>query len=70
MVNNVATTKFTFFFFKYTFSDVKIIGCDHTSTIFSKGLLIDKIKYLLLKKLNYVVALTKRKINCFTKDMV
>lgn len=48
-----------FSFFKYTFSDVKIIGCDHTSTIFSKGLLIDKIKYLLLKKLNYVVALTK-----------
>ncbi len=39
-------------------SKTKIIGCDHTSTIFSKGIIIDKIKYALLKKIDCMIALT------------
>lgn len=44
---------------KYKYKKLKIVGCDHTSTIYSKGIFIDKIKYTLLKKLDYIIALTK-----------
>ncbi|WP_287909467.1 glycosyltransferase [Acinetobacter sp.] len=37
---------------------ITIVGCDHTSTIFSKGFFVDGLKYLLLKKLDLMVALT------------
>jgi len=41
-------------------SKTKVIGCDHTSTIFSKGIIIDKIKYALLRKIDCMVALTEQ----------
>lgn len=44
---------------KYKYKKLKIVGCDHTSTIYSKGFFIDKIKYSLLKNLDYIIALTK-----------
>ncbi|MFW2066475.1 glycosyltransferase [Acinetobacter johnsonii] len=39
-------------------SKTKIIGCDHTSTVYSKGYFVDKFKYILLKKIDYMIALT------------
>ncbi|MDG6474978.1 glycosyltransferase [Glaesserella parasuis] len=43
---------------KMKYPDIKVIGCEHTSTVYSKGLLLDKLKSFFLKKLNYTVALT------------
>lgn len=45
---------------KYSYPTLRVIGCDHTSTIYSKGFFVDKFKNLLLKKLNYIVALTEQ----------
>ena len=43
---------------KMKYPDIKVVGCEHTSTVYSKGLLLDKLKSFFLKKLNYTVALT------------
>ncbi|MDD2169058.1 glycosyltransferase [Glaesserella parasuis] len=45
---------------KMKYPDIKVIGCEHTSTVYSKGLLFDKLKSFFLKKLNYTIALTKQ----------
>ncbi|TCH64084.1 glycosyltransferase [Acinetobacter sp. ANC 4862] len=43
------------FKFKY---NLKVIGCDHISTLYSKGGYVQKIRNLILKKINIMVALT------------
>lgn len=45
-------------FLKFKFPYLKVIGCDHTSTTYSKGFFVDKLKYTILKKNNYMIALT------------
>lgn len=52
---------------KFKIPNLIVIGCDHTSTIYSKGFLIDQLKYSLLKKINYMIALTTQD-QSFYKD--
>lgn len=52
---------------KIKYPDIKVIGCEHTSTVYSKGLLLDKLKSFFLKKLNYTIALTKQDKECYKK---
>lgn len=43
--------------FKYRYN-LKVIGCDHISTLYSKGGYIQKLRNSILKKINIMVALT------------
>lgn len=43
--------------FKYRY-DLKVIGCDHISTLYSKGGYVQKIRNSILKKIDIMVALT------------
>lgn len=44
---------------KFKFNNYIFIGHEHTSTHYSKGQVIDKTKFILYKKLNTLIALTK-----------
>lgn len=37
---------------------INVIGCDHTTTIYQKGIIVQKIRNFMLKKLDVMVALT------------
>lgn len=57
-----------FSFLKIQSHKIEVIGCDHTSTIFSKGVIIDRLKYILLKKIDVMVALTDQDKNFYSKN--
>lgn len=43
---------------KFEYKKIKVIGCDHTSTIYKKNFFIQKIRNILLSKLDIMVGLT------------
>ena len=53
---------------KYKLPNIKVIGCDHTSTVYSKGNIVDTLKYFLLKNLDCMVALTKEDQEFYVKN--
>lgn len=47
-----------FSYLKFEFNELKVIGCDHTSTIYKKKPIIQWVRNLLLSKLDVMVGLT------------
>lgn len=59
-----------FSFFKIRNKNLKVIGCDHTSTLYKKNFLIQKVRNILLANLDVVVALTPQDNEYYKKNGV
>ncbi|NNP75076.1 hypothetical protein A7P54_18490 [Acinetobacter sp. Ac_3412] len=50
--------------------NIKVIGCDHTSTIYEKNFFIQKIRNLFLSKLNCMVGLNPQDVDYYSRNNI
>lgn len=59
-----------FSYLKFKNKKMKVIGCDHTSTLYKKNILIQKVRNFMLANLDVVVALTPQDNEYYKKNGV
>ncbi|HBM8163295.1 TPA: glycosyltransferase, partial [Acinetobacter baumannii] len=59
-----------FSFLKLKRKSLKVIGCDHTSTVYQKSIFIQKIRNFLLSKLDVMIGLTPQDIEYYKKNSI
>lgn len=58
-----------FAFLKYLF-DIKVIGCDHTSTLYKKHFFFQKIRNKLLSKLDVMIGLNPQDVEYYKRNRI
>lgn len=57
-----------FSFFKIRNKNLKVIGCDHTSTVYKKHFIIQKVRNSLISKLNVMIGLNPQDTEYYRKN--
>lgn len=57
-----------FSFLKFKRKSLKVIGCDHTSTVYEKNFLIQKTRNFLLSKLDVMIGLNPQDVDYYKKN--